>query len=91
MGSHKTAHDYPTDFPSIPKENIMSDPVYKMIELTGTSPTSVEEAVNNAITRSSETIRQIGWFEVVEIRGRVNEGAVDQWQVTVKVGFKLEG
>jgi flavin-binding protein dodecin len=57
----------------------MSDPVYKMIELTGTSATSIEEAVNNAIARSSETVRQIGWFEVA------------QWQVTVKVGFKLEG
>jgi flavin-binding protein dodecin len=69
----------------------MSDPVYKMIELTGTSTTSIEEAVNNAIARSSETVRQIGWFEVVEVRGRVEGSAVMQWQVTVKVGFKLEG
>ena len=69
----------------------MSDPVYKMLELTGTSSTSVEDAVNNAVGRSSETVRQIGWFEVVEIRGRVENGSVAQWQVTVKVGFKLEG
>jgi flavin-binding protein dodecin len=62
-----------------------------MIELTGTSPTSVEEAVQNALSRSSETVRQIGWFEVVEIRGRVEDGGVAQWQVAVKVGFKLEG
>jgi flavin-binding protein dodecin len=68
----------------------MSDPVFKMIELTGTSSTSIEEAIQNAIARSAETVRQIGWFEVVEIRGRVDDGAVAQWQVTVKIGFKLE-
>ena len=68
----------------------MSDPVYKMIELTGTSATSVEEAVQNALARSSETVRQIGWFEVVEIRGRVDNGAAVQWQVTIKIGFKLD-
>jgi flavin-binding protein dodecin len=69
----------------------MSDPVYKMLELTGTSSTGVEDAINNAVGRSAETVRQIGWFEVIEIRGRVEDGSVAQWQVTVKVGFKLEG
>jgi flavin-binding protein dodecin len=68
----------------------MSDPVFKMIELTGTSSTSIEEAIQNAIARSAETVRQIGWFEVVEIRGRVDDGTVAQWQVTVKMGFRLE-
>jgi flavin-binding protein dodecin len=68
----------------------MSDPTYKKIELTGTSENSVEEAVNNAIKKASESVRKIRWFEVDEIRGSVAESQVHQWQVTIKVGFRLE-
>ena len=68
----------------------MSDHVYKLIELTGTSPTSVEDAVNNAVARAAATVRNMRWFEVVETRGAINDGKVSQWQVTVKVGFTLE-
>jgi flavin-binding protein dodecin len=68
----------------------MSDPTYKKIELTGTSENSVEDAVNNAIKKASESVRKIRWFEVDEIRGSVAEGQVHQWQVTIKVGFRLE-
>jgi flavin-binding protein dodecin len=68
----------------------MSDRVYKLIELTGTSETSVEDAIQIAISRASETVRHMRWFEVVEIRGSINDAQVAQWQVTLKVGFALE-
>lgn len=68
----------------------MSDPTYKKIELTGTSEKSIEDAVNNAIIKASESVRKIRWFEVKEVRGSVAEGEVHQWQVTIKVGFRLE-
>jgi dodecin len=68
----------------------MSSHVYKLLELTGSSPTSIEDAVNTAIAKASETIRNIQWFEVVETRGHIQDGKVAHWQVTVKVGFTLE-
>ncbi|MES2237296.1 MAG: dodecin domain-containing protein [Rugosibacter sp.] len=68
----------------------MNDHVYKKIELTGTSKTSIEDAVNLAIAKAAESVRNIHWFEVVETRGYVEKGKVTYWQVTVKVGFTLE-
>ena len=68
----------------------MSEHVYKLIELTGTSATSVEEAVNNALARAAKTVRNMRWLEVLETRGAIRDGKVDVWQVTVKVGFTLE-
>ena len=68
----------------------MSDHTYKKIELTGTSATSIEEAVGNALAKASETIRNMRWFEIVETRGHIHDGKVGHWQVTVKVGFTLE-
>ncbi|UCC89209.1 MAG: dodecin domain-containing protein [Anaerolineales bacterium] len=68
----------------------MSDRVYKLIELTGTSTKSVEDAIQTAVARASETIRHMRWFEVVEIRGSINDDQVAQWQVTLKIGFALE-
>ena len=68
----------------------MSDHVYKSIELTGSSATSIEQAVSNAIAKASESLRNIQWFNVVETRGHVQDGKVAHWQVTVKVGFTLE-
>jgi dodecin len=73
-----------------PKEARMSDHVYKSIELTGSSPTSIEDAVNGAIAKASETVRNIQWFTVEETRGHVLDGKVAHWQVTIKVGFTLE-
>jgi dodecin len=64
--------------------------VYRKIELTGTSPNSIEEAVQNAISRSGEAIRHMRWFEVIETRGTIVEGKVGEWQVTVKIGFHVE-
>lgn len=68
----------------------MSDHVYKSIELTGSSGISIEDAVNKAIAKASETVRNIQWFNVVETRGHVVAGKVAHWQVTVKLGFTLE-
>ncbi len=68
----------------------MENNVYKSIELTGTSPSSIEEAVQNAIARAAGTVRHMRWFEVIETRGTVDGGKVSQWQVTVKLGFNLE-
>lgn len=64
--------------------------VYKLIELTGTSTTSIEDAVGQAIARAGETVKNLRWFQVVETRGTIEVGHVNQWQVTVKVGFALE-
>lgn len=68
----------------------MKDPVYKHIDLTGTSSVSMEDAVNRAIKRAHKTVRNLGWFQVIETRGSIEKGAVHQWQVTIKVGFGLE-
>ena len=68
----------------------MSDHVYKKIELVGSSPTSIEEAVTNALTRAAQSVRNLRWFEVTETRGHIVDGKVDHWQVTLKVGFTLE-
>lgn len=68
----------------------MSDHVYKLIQLTGTSSTSVEDAVQNAVARASKTVRNMRWFEVLETRGTIEGGKVGQWQVTLKIGFTLE-
>ena len=68
----------------------MTDHVYKLLELTGTSPTSIEDAVSNALARAAKTIRNMQWFQVVETRGQIADGRVSRWQVTLKVGFTLE-
>ena len=68
----------------------MSNHVYKSIELTGSSNTTIEDAVQNAIAKASETLRNIHWFSVVETRGHVQDGKVAYWQVTIKLGFTLE-
>ena len=69
----------------------MDNHVYKIIELVGTSPDGVGEAVENALQRAGETIRNIRWFETTNIRGSVENGKVKQFQVSVKVGFTLQG
>jgi flavin-binding protein dodecin len=68
----------------------MDNNVYKIIELTGTSSTSIEDAVNNAVAKASQTVHKLRWFTVQEVRGALNDDAVTQWQVTVKVGFTLD-
>jgi hypothetical protein len=68
----------------------MSDKVFKMIELTGTSSASIEEATQNAIAKAAKTVRHMRWFQIVETRGSIDGDHVAQWQVTLKVGFSLE-
>ena len=68
----------------------MSEHVYKILELTGSSTSGIEDAVQNAIAKASETIRNIHWFEVIETRGHVEDGKVKHWQVSMKIGFTLE-
>ncbi len=68
----------------------MKDHVYKLIELTGTSTTSIEDAVAKAIKLAHQTIKKLSWFEVIEARGDIDKGKVHHWQVTIKVGFNVE-
>ena len=68
----------------------MSDHVYKKIELVGSSPSSIEEAVTNALARAGKTVRNMRWFEVTETRGHIEDGKIGHWQVTVEIGFTLE-
>jgi len=68
----------------------MHDHVYKTIELTGSSKTSIEDAVNQAIEKASKSVRNMQWFQVIETRGHIVKGKVGHWQVSMKVGFTLE-
>jgi len=68
----------------------MSEHVYKQVELTGSSKTSLEDAIQNAITKASQTLRNLNWFQVTETRGYIEQGKVAYFQVTIKVGFRLE-
>ena len=68
----------------------MSEHVYKLIELTGSSKKGLQPAVENAIAKASKSLRNISWFQVTETRGHVVEGKIAHWQVTLKVGFTLE-
>ena len=69
----------------------MKEPVYKLIELTGTSTTSIEEAVDTAIKRAHKTINNLRWFQVIETRVSIEKGKVHHWLVTIKVGFEVNG
>ncbi|MCU7842859.1 MAG: dodecin family protein [Candidatus Thiodiazotropha sp. (ex Monitilora ramsayi)] len=68
----------------------MSDHVYKKIQLVGSSNTSTDDAIRNAIARAGETISNMNWFEVVETRGHIDNGQVAHWQVTIEIGFRLK-
>ena len=68
----------------------MSNHTYKLLELTGSSPVSIEEAVQSAISKAHESVRNIQWFNITETRGHVVNGKVAHWQVSIKLGFTLE-
>lgn len=68
----------------------MSEHVYKKLEIVGSSSTSIEDAVANALAQAERSIRDMRWFEVTETRGEIADGKVAHWQVTLKIGFKLE-
>ena len=69
----------------------MQDKTYKLIELVGVSATSMEDAIQNAIGRANQTLKNLDWFELVEARGLIQDGKVNQFQVKLKVGFRLIG
>jgi dodecin len=79
-------------FPSrlVMGEETMPDHVYRIIQVVGSSGKSIEDAIQNAVGRASRTLRQVGWFEVVETRGHIEDGKVAHYQVTLKVGFTLD-
>jgi flavin-binding protein dodecin len=69
----------------------MTSHTYKLVELVGSSPSSTDEAIRNAVTKASATIKHIDWFQVIETRGHVEGCKVAHFQVTLKVGFRIEG
>lgn len=68
----------------------MSDHVYKKVEITGSSPNSIDEAIRNAVNRAGQTLHNLRWFEVVEVRGHLENQQISHFQVTVKIGFTLD-
>ena len=68
----------------------MSDHIYKIVQLVGSAPSSVEDAIQNAIARASKSLKHLRWFEVLETRGQIEGGKVSHYQVTLKVGFTLD-
>jgi flavin-binding protein dodecin len=68
----------------------MSDHVYKTVEVTGSSPDVISDAIRTAVAKAAQTLRNLEWFEVVNVRGMIEEGKVAYFQVTVKLGFRLE-
>lgn len=68
----------------------MNDHVYKLLELTGSSSTTIEDAIQNAIGKAAKTVHNMQWFEVTETRGHIKDGKVAYWQVTLKIGFTLD-
>ena len=68
----------------------MSDHTYRLTEIVGTSPDGIQEAITSGLARASKTLRNLDWFEVKEIRGQLSAGSVAYYQVTMKVGFRVE-
>lgn len=68
----------------------MPDHIYKHIELTGSSKNSIEEAIQNAVVKANESVRNMRWFQMIDLRGHLDNGSVSHWQVTIKIGFTLE-
>lgn len=68
----------------------MSEHIYRLAEIVGTSPNGVDDAIRNAVSRANQTLRNIDWFQTTEIRGHLADGQVADWQVTVKIGFRLD-
>lgn len=68
----------------------MTNHVYKMVEIVGSSTTGSDDAIRKAVETAASTLRHVDWFEVVETRGHIADGKIAHWQVTVKVGFRLE-
>jgi len=69
----------------------MSDHIYKTVEITGSSANGLQDAVEQAVSRAGETLHNLRWFEVTDIRGQLEGSGIDHWQVTLKIGFTLDG
>jgi flavin-binding protein dodecin len=69
----------------------MANHVYSISEVVGTSPDGVQAAVDNAVAQAAKTVRNLDWFELQSVRGQITDGVVAHWQVTVKLGFRVEG
>jgi len=74
----------------VTKVRAMTEHTYKHIELTGSSTESSDQAIQNAIAKAAESVKNMHWFNVVDTRGYIEEGGVKYWQVTIKVGFRIE-
>jgi flavin-binding protein dodecin len=72
-----------------PREDAMEDHIYRVIQIVGSSDKSVDDAIQRAVSRASQTLRNLRWFEVVETRGHIDEGKVQHYQVTLKIGFTI--
>lgn len=72
------------------RESEMTDHIYKILELVGSSEKSIEDAIQNAVSRAKKTVRDMRWFEVVQTRGHIENGSVHHYQVVLKIGFTLE-
>ena len=68
----------------------MSDHIYKIVEIVGSSSVSIEDAISSAVARASKTLRHLGWFEVTQTRGEIKDGKVHNYQVALKLGFTME-
>ena len=68
----------------------MSERVYKMLELVGSSTVSSDEAIRNAVTKAADSVRNMDWFEVTQTRGHIVDGKIAHWQVSIRIGFRLE-
>jgi dodecin len=72
------------------KVRVMTNHVYKVLELVGSSETSIEDAITTAVAQANKTVRNMDWFEVVQTRGHIENGKIGHYQVTLKIGFTLE-
>ncbi|MET8076279.1 dodecin [Streptomyces sp. NPDC005303] len=68
----------------------MTNHTYRVTEIVGTSPDGVDQAISNGIARASQTLRNLDWFEVTQVRGQIEDGRIQHWQVGLKVGFRLD-
>jgi len=68
----------------------MSNRTYRLTEIVGTSSTSIEDAISNGVGRAAQTLRHLDWFEVTEVRGHIHDGRVGHYQVSMKVGFRMD-
>ncbi len=68
----------------------MTNRTYRVSEIVGTSPDGIDEAIRNGVARAGQTLRHLDWFEVLQVRGQIKDGAVEHFQVSMKVGFRLE-